>query len=193
MLNMGNELFLISPMPPSVNHFTGLRTIVKNGRPVSIMYTTNEAKKYKSEFAKYVFEQVKQQGWSLQANKSQHFYIDAVFYFASTGQDPNNYFKCLLDAITDSHAIWADDNTTCERVQGIYYDSENPRVELTIHPVDYIGIFKNKQVLDVFEETCQRCSRYNRNCSILRKAKEGRIQEEIADGVCAKYKEHKGD
>jgi len=37
------------------------------------------------------------------------------------------------------------------------------------------------------------CSRYNRNCSILKKAKEGRIQKEISELICNKYKKRKND
>ena len=33
------------------------------------------------------------------------------------------------------------------------------------------------------------CSRYKRNCSILKNAKSGRIQDEICDFECSKYKE----
>lgn len=188
---MCNVLHLTSPIPPSVNHFTGTRVIMKYGRPMAITYTTNEAKKYKSDFSSYVIEEVKRQGWALKPNGVQHFYVDAVFYFKTTASDPSNAFKCLLDSITNTQLIWLDDNVACERVQAIYYDSTNPRIELTIRPVDYIGIFDNQDALDSFEQKCKSCTRYCRNCSILNKAKEGRIQEEIADGVCAKYKEIK--
>ena len=64
-----------------------------------------------------------------------------------------------------------------------------------IHPVDYIGIFKNKDELDCFINKCERCNRYKRNCSLLNNAKIGRIQDEIkrVDGilVCEKYKQGK--
>ncbi len=151
------------------------------------MYETAEAKKYKKNFIKYVKEQVKKQKWDLIPNKAQHFYIDCVFYFERTDQDPNNYFKLPLDAITDTQLIWIDDNTTLERVQGIFYDNKNPRIEMTIYPVDYIGIFPSQEQLDIFESNCIQCKRHKRNCSILNKAKEGRIQEEIDDLVCSKF------
>ena len=52
-----------------------------------------------------------------------------------------------------------------------------------------MGIFDNKDVLKTFEDKCMDCSRYKRNCSILKKAKEGRIQNEIGnDFICSKYK-----
>jgi crossover junction endodeoxyribonuclease RusA len=42
--------------------------------------------------------------------------------------------------------------------------------------------------MNEFEEKCKACKRFARNCSILNKAKEGRIQEEI-DGElnCSKF------
>lgn len=171
-----------------MNHYLKPRAFISNGKAMVTMYETADAKKYKKEFSKYVKEQIKLQGWNLIPNKTQHFYIDCVFYFERIDQDPNNYFKLPLDSITDTELIWLDDNTTLERVQGIYYDSKNPRIEMIVHPVDYIGIFPNQEQLDKFQSNCIQCKRYKRNCSILNKAKEGRIQEEIVDLECSKFK-----
>ncbi|MDF2588229.1 MAG: RusA family crossover junction endodeoxyribonuclease [Anaerocolumna sp.] len=192
---MSNELKLVSSIPVSVNHYIKPRTFItwKGNTPIAnvTMYETVEAKAYKKQFKRYVEEQVKLQGYSSIPNKTQHFYIDCVFYFERTDQDPNNYFKLPLDAITETQLLWLDDNTTCERVKAIYYDSENPRIEITIKPVDYIGIFPTISHLNEFREKCVTCTRSKRNCSILNKAIEGRIQEEISEGVCGKYKEVK--
>lgn len=158
---------------------------------MAMSYCTKEAKTYKKEFTEYVKAEATRQGWDMVPNATQHFYVDAIFYFPRLDLDPNNYLKILLDSITDTQLIWLDDNVACERVQAVYYDSSNPRIELIVHPTDYIGIFENKPALDSFEQKCKSCTRYCRNCSILNKAKEGRIQEEIADGMCAKYKEIK--
>ena len=175
-----------------MNHYLKPRgfIIYKNGKPVSqiTMYETAEAKKYKKEFVKYIKEQVKIQRWDLTPNKTQHFYIDCVFYFDRIDKDANNYFKLLLDSITETQLIWIDDNTTCERVNGIYYDSKNPHIDVTIYPVDYIGIFPTVNQLEEFKSNCIGCKRYKNNCSILNKAIEGRIQEEIVDLVCSKFK-----
>lgn len=151
-------------------------------------YKTSEAIKYQKYFTQYVKDEVKKQNYTLIPDKNRHFYIDTVFYFDRTDRDPNNYFKCMLDAITDTSLIWVDDNVTCERVQRIYYDSANPRIELEIYPCDYIGVFDNMSQLELFESNCIRCNRYNRNCSILQKAKEGRIQLELDGLKCLKYK-----
>ena len=184
-------LRLTSPICPSVNHYLATRAILKNGKPMAMMYETSEAKKYKKEFTEYVLKQIKDQGWDIPVSKTQHFYVDCVFYFDRIDKDCNNYFKLLLDSITETQAIWADDNVVCERVNRIYYDSSNPRIEMEIYPVEYIGIFDNQGQLDEFEGKCKTCQRYKRNCSILNKAKEGRIQDEvnIDNFECSRYKE----
>lgn len=187
------ELRLTSPISPSVNHYLGWRAILKNGKPMAMSYKKPEAVKYQKEFAEYVKKEVKKQGWIKSDNKFQHYYMDCYFYFDRVDKDANNSFKCLADAITDSEVVWIDDTQLCERVQGIYYDSENPRIEIIIRPVDYIGVFDNASQLEKFESNCIGCNRYKRNCSILQKAKEGRIQEEICDGICSKYKGNKGE
>ena len=126
--------------------------------------------------------------WNYEVNSTQHFYVDAILYIDRIDKDTSNADKCLLDAITETQLIWKDDNVACFRPNRIYYDSNNARIELTIYPVDYIGIFDNQEQLNEFEDKCKTCSRYKRNCSILKKAKEGRIQEEIQDLHCSKYK-----
>ena len=182
------KLKLTSPMPPSVNHYTSVRTIMKNGKPMAIVYETKEAKDYKKKFKKIVEEEIKKQNWNHEVNSTQHFYVDAIFYFDRIDKDCSNYEKCLDDTITETQLIWKDDNVVLFRPQRIYYDSEHPRIELEIYPVDYIGVFDNASQLEEFESNCIGCSRYKRNCSLLKKAKEGRIQEEIQNGVCSKRK-----
>lgn len=155
---------------------------------MAVSYKKPEALKYQKDFIKYVRSEVKKQGWIKSDNKFQHYYMDCIFYFDRTDKDCNNYFKCLADAITDSGVVWIDDTQLCERVQGIYYDSDNPRIEIIIREVDYIGVFDNASQLEEFESHCIECNRYKRNCNLLKKAKEGRIQEEIYNCICSKRK-----
>lgn len=185
------HLHLVSPIPVSVNHYLSYRAIMKNGKPMAMSYKTSKAVEYQKKFAKYVKQEVYNQGWTLVPNKEQHFYVDTVFYFDRIDMDSNNYFKVILDSITDTKMIWLDDNVVCERVNRIYYDSKNPRLELDIYPVDYIGIFDNISQLEQFKHNCFDCVRYKRNCSILNKAKQGRIQEEINGLVCSSFKKSK--
>lgn len=182
---MSNLLRLTSPVPESVNHYFKYRAFIKDGKAKAMGYKTNAAKEYQHTFEAYVKDEVEKQGWIKSENKYQHYYVDADFYFPRTDKDPNNYWKILLDAITSTGVVWQDDNVVCERVNRIQYDSKNPRIELEIYPVNYLGIFDNASSLEDFETRCTGCKRYRNNCSILRKAKEGRIQSEISNGVCS--------
>ena len=188
---MPNALKLISTIPPSVNHYLGTRTILTRGKPISLVYETTEAKEYKKIFKKYIQNEVVTQKWKISINKFQHFYCDCIFYFDRIDKDANNYFKCLLDAIVETKLVVIDDNIICERVNAIFYDTKNPRIELSIYPTEYIGIFNTQNDLQNFENNCKSCNRYNRNCLLLNKAKQGQIQKEIESNVCEKYKQVK--
>lgn len=184
-------LKLISPIPPSQNHYTEIR-VVKNGRKhIPIVYKNNEAKEYEKVFDKIVRDEVKKQEYKTNLDTKQHFYVDAVFYFDRKHKDSSNADKVLLDVITKTQLVWKDDSSALFRPQRIYFDSSNPRIELSIYLADYIGIFDNQEQLDSFEAKCKTCCRYKRNCPILKKAKEGRIQDEICNLECCKYKETK--
>lgn len=172
-----------------MNHYIKPRAFLVHGKPQVSLYETAEAKKYKKEFTKYVKEQVKLQGWNVIPNKTQHFYVDCVFYFDRIDKDANNYFKLLLDSITDSQCIWLDDNVVCERVNGIFYDSENPHINIIIYSVSYVGIFPTSEQLEKFKSNCITCNRYkDGKCSIFVKSIEGRIQEEIQNYECSKFR-----
>lgn len=185
------ELKLISAIPPSVNHYLAYRVIMQGKRPLACSYKTKIAREYQKDFIKYICEEVEKQGWNMESIGDKHIFVDTVFYFPRGNMDCNNYFKVLLDSITDSNVVWDDDNIVCERVQRIYYDAENPHVELVIHPVEYAGVFNNVADLTDFENKCLSCSRYQRNCSLLRKAKDGYIQTEISNDICLSYKTKK--
>lgn len=166
---------------------------MRNGRPLAVSYVTPDASQYRAEFADYVRREVEKQHWDLIPNKDRLIYVDAVFYFDKKRQDCNNYFKVMLDAITDTKLIWLDDNVVCERVQRIYYDVENPRVELTISPAPFVGIFDSKSQFDEFRANCVGCTRNSRRCSVVKNAKEGRIQATITNGHCTQYKQRKSN
>ena len=184
-----NELRLTVGIPVSVNHYLAYRGVMKHGKPMAMSYKTKEALTYQKWLIGYLNAEVAKQGWSLVPDKGRHFYVDAVFYFPRVDMDANNYWKILLDAITDTGLIWLDDNVVCERVQRILYDTEDPRIELTIKPVDYTGIFDDVSQLERFESRCVGCRRYKRNCGLLAAAKAGKIQNGVTNESCASYKE----
>lgn len=164
---------------------------MRGGKPLATSYKTKDAIVYQREFIKVVQTEAIKQGWEISSNPYQHYYMDCVFYFDRIDCDANNYFKCLADAITMSNVVWIDDNQLCERVQGIFYDRNDPRIEITITPVDYVGIFPDVAQLQKFESNCIGCTRYKRNCSLLVNAKQGRIQPEINEMICSDFKPYK--
>ena len=98
----------------------------------------------------------------------------------------------MLDAITESKSVWFDDNIVALKVDRIYYDRKNPRIELSIKIREHIGIFDNEEDMRLFENKCKSCNRYNRNCKILNQAKHGFIQDDVIERTCIKYKKRKG-
>ena len=176
-----------------MNHYLKPRSflIYKNGKPVPqvTMYETKEAKDYKKKFIKHIKEQVKLQDWEKSDNRFQKYFVDCTFYFPRIDMDSNNMYKLLLDSFTESECIWVDDTQSCERTQGIFYDSENPRIIIEIRPVDFVGIFPTNEQLQIFKSNCITCSRYrDGRCSILVKSLEGRIIDDVNDLICGKYK-----
>ncbi|GAA4878854.1 hypothetical protein GCM10023310_68670 [Paenibacillus vulneris] len=180
---------LISKVPPSVNHYLGYRVVSKrkNGKMVHIVvpYLTKEAKEYKEYFSEYAKKQVSEQNWDIEQTRHKHFYMDCIYYFPRIDMDEQNYPKCMSDALNG--IAYVDDNFILTRTNRIYYDTKNPRVEILIQPVDYIGIFDNQDELNEFEFKCKTCKRYKRNCSILKNAIKGKIQDEIINKECKKH------
>lgn len=184
---MSKELKLtVHGIPPSVNHYLGFRGVKKGKGCMVMSYTKPEAKQFQKDFEEYAKEQVKLQNWDIEQTRHIHHYMDCVFYFDRTDKDSQNYFKVMSDVLNG--IAYIDDRTILTRTFEQYYDSENPRIEITIHPVTYRGIFNSEQHMNEFEKNCKQCKRYARNCSILNKAKEGRIQKEIDQQfVCSKF------
>lgn len=186
--NTKKHLQLTSPIPPSVNHYLAYRVIKKFGKYIAQSYVTSETKKYKAEFLPYIQSEAKKQGWEYLGNSKQ-IIVECTFYFPRIDMDTNNQFKVMFDTITDSHVVWKDDNLACERVNRIYYDAQNPRIELDIYESDFIGIFDSENDYINFVQRCKNCRRYTRNCSILNKSINGKIVDEVTEKYCKKFKE----
>lgn len=177
----------------SVNHYMSYRA-VKKGRGTMVMaYKPKETKDFEKSFGKYIKEEIEKQGW-IKPPKGKLIIMDTIFYFDRTDRDAQNYFKSICDIATEC-GVWEDDNIVMERVNRIYYDSNNPRIEIAIYESEYEGIFDNVELMELFISRCKICNRYKRNCSLLNKALEGRIQDEITKydeyWLCNKFKEVK--
>ena len=173
-------------LPTSVNHLYGRNKFGST-------YLKTEGKEYKKRMIKYIKEEVKKQSW-IKLDKGQYCYIDEIVYFNCAGRDADNLKKLQQDSISGSNVVWFDDTFALPRTNRVYIDSENPRIEMVITPVEFIGIFDNKEDMDLFISKCKTCNRYKRNCSILKNALEGRIQDDVVkvdNWNCNKFKEIK--
>lgn len=184
MGNNKNVLTLTVDMPPSINNdYMKPSAIMRNGKPMAMMYEDAKAKTYKAKIVKEVRKAVKEQGFE---------YIEDVFtvveyrfFFPRTNMDTNNYYKCLVDALTESKVIWKDDNVSLMKDKRIYYDSVNPRLELKIYRTEHIGIFDDKDEFEMFKsDYCSNCTKGAKiglkgGCSVYKKALENRIQDSV--------------
>lgn len=159
----------------------------KSRVPTGKRIMSAEGEKVKEAIQISAKEQLLTQEWDYDYTYENYLFMDAIIYFNRTGRDDNNIYKLNNDAL--EKIIYDNDSRVLTRTQRIYYDKNNPRVELTFSHVGFIGIFDDQEHLDEFENKCKTCKRYKNNCSILKKAKEGRIQGEISiDFVCSSYK-----
>lgn len=150
------------------------------------MYETKASKDFKKRFQAYLKREVVKQKWDRSITAEGHWYLDCVFYQSRTNQDSNNYYKILCDALTGI-AI-EDDKNILVRTQRVMYDSKEPKFIAVLRRVDYTGIFGNQEQLRSFmESNCDLCSKKTEKCSIIRKAKEGRIQEDIKENSGVRY------
>lgn len=185
--------FIISydDLPISVNQYIRPSVTLKAGKPFIHMYETKESKDFKKRFQAYLKREVLKQKWDKSITANGHWYLDCIFYQARTNQDNNNYYKILCDALTG--IVIEDDKNILVRTQRVMYDSKEPRFVAVLKPVEYTGIFKDQEQYGQFlENNCFNCKKDTEKCTILRKAKEGRIQPDINlnDGLqtCKKRK-----
>lgn len=151
------------------------------------VYLKKEGKDYKKRMVKYIQSEVNKQNWNRIDGK--FVYMDEIVYSNRKGRDADNMKKLQQDCITESEVVWEDDSWCLPRTKRIIIDKYNPRIELVITYAPFIGIFDNEEMLHKFKIKCVRCTRYNNNCSILKKAIDNRVQPEIVDFKCSKFKQ----
>ncbi len=111
----------------SVNHYMGYRSI---GRRV-MAYKPKETKDFEKAFGNYIKQEMNNQNW-VKPSKGKFIIMDTIFYFPRIDMDAQNYFKSICDIMTNVD-VYEDDNIVCERVNRIYYDSKNPRIEIQVN------------------------------------------------------------
>jgi Holliday junction resolvase RusA-like endonuclease len=188
LITMSEILNITLPIPVSVNQAYKPRAFTSGGRTIAGIYKTAEAKNYQKYATQTIQREIKLQNWvSNPLDKNIYVCVDAIVHFPRTDMDVNNLWKLLLDSVRDTQMIVPNDNKVLERAIRVYYDKDNPRVELQIYYAPFVGVFDCEDDYKRFKEmNCDRCTRQNRNCSIIAKALESRTQQEInvVEGSC---------
>lgn len=185
---MGIELTL--PLPVSINKLYinqfGYNPKSRSRIPTGKRIMSKEGVKVKEAIQTAAKTQLSKQDWDYEWTKENYIYQDCYIYMNRLGRDDNNLFKLLNDSL--EKIVYDNDSRVLTRTQRILIDKDEPRIILNISQSPHRGIFESEDHLKNFEQKCRECKRFGRNCSILKKAKEGRIQEEINDEFkCSKY------
>ncbi len=193
------ELELTLPVPTSINALYvnqfRFNPVTRKREPTGGRILSKKGEACKKEIQTKAKKQLKDQDWKYEwtADKDNYIYQDAVIYFSRRGRDDNNIYKLLNDSL--EKVIYENDSRVLVRTQKILYDKENPRIELKLSPVEYVGIFENKDEAQDFEQNCKLCTRYlEGRCSILVDSKAGTVREEINsenEVQCRKFKQKK--
>lgn len=155
------RLCFMSEVPPSTNHYNSWRVISMRGKPMPSAYPSKEYKSFKKTFKPYLEKLMNDVDWDILPTQENHYYLDIVMYFDRRDKDPNNYFKCPMDVMNE--IVYVDDRTIISRVTRMYYTNNPdcpPRFEYELYPVEYIGIWDNKDEYDQFIENCKTCRNY---------------------------------
>jgi Holliday junction resolvase RusA-like endonuclease len=163
----------------------------KRYEPTNTRILSEKGQASKRRLQKYAKKQMVGQDWDYDYTLNNYIYMDVVIYFNKKGRDDNNIYKLLCDSL--EKICYDNDSRVLIRTQRIYIDKDNPRIEVTLLPVEFVGIFDNQVQFEVFEDNCKFCSYYRSgSCSVLKGALENRIQEEIDKNlICHKFKKKK--
>lgn len=187
------EKFKISldALPTSVNAYLKFKVQNRGSYSYVESYESKEAVAFKKYFQQKLKNEIKKQNWNIDVTSdfSKHWYLELKFRNDRAGQDTNNYYKVLMDAMTG--LVYVDDQNIHARTHMSIIDKNNPGFDLVLRRVPYVGIFKNESEKDNFiNNKCSDC-RFFRDgkCRILQDAIEGRANPELNYDTleCEKY------
>lgn len=192
-------LKLTLPVPTSLNRlyineyrWSKNKFGVSEQKPTGRRILSKEGVKCKNEIQAETRVQMKGQKWDYEWTKEGYVYLDTVIYFQRRGTDDNNIYKLLCDAL--EKICYDNDSRVLVRTQRIMYSTHNPRVEVSITPVEFVGVFDDLVCLEAFQEVCESCSRYRKgSCSILKDSINGTEREELDTDtkICSEFKPKK--
>ena len=191
-----DKLHLVLPLPISVNALYQLQYAYskkyRKNMPTGRKILSEAGRKNKKEIQASATSQMRNQHWNLEVTKNHFIYQDIDVYFNRKNRDSDNILKLLNDSLQG--LIFHNDSKVLTRVQRVYYDYSNPRIECTYSVCEWLGIFDVADEYEVFLDRCLSCRHYRENrCSILTESVQGVIREEVEDKVCQKYVKKKGE
>lgn len=198
MIHLNNLTCRLSlPLPASLNKLYIPQFV--GGRPTGKKTLSKAGKENREDIMINVERQMSlpmNLDWDIEYTRDNYIYMEIEAYVTRVNVDLDNTLKTLNDSIEESGLVFLNDKKVVPKFKRVYIDSRNPRVELTFKQTGWHGIFKDESEHKEFESQCQTCSRYrNGACSILKKALENKIQEDITQKnntyECVKYKEKK--
>jgi Holliday junction resolvase RusA-like endonuclease len=191
-----DKLHLVLPLPISVNALYVLQYAYnkkyRKNMPTGRKILSEAGRVNKKEIQKSASSQMRNQHWNLEITKNHFIYQDIDVYFNRKNRDSDNILKLLNDSLQG--LIFHNDSKVLTRVQRVYYDYGNPRIECTYSVCEWLGIFDENIEYETFLDRCHSCKHYRDNrCSILTDSVQGTIREEVEDKVCKKYVKKKGE
>lgn len=183
------ELNIICKDFISNNHYLDYKVAYKGKKPYVLAFSSESTNLFKQQFLPYVKKEIKNQKW-ITPEKGKLIFVESVFYLPRIDMDCSNYWKVLLDALTLA-GVWHDDNVVMEKVNRIYYDSKNPRIELKIYESQFLGIFDGEDHFRQFlQENCDKCKKTKEKCGVYKMCLSNRISMDysLEKNICKKIK-----
>lgn len=168
---MGNSLKFNSPIPPSVNKYLDKHIRRKGRNYTQLGFEKSHDTLVYENHMRNLFHKLKRiENWET-PSEDKFFTVDLTYYMYKKGMDPDNTLKLLLDNMVHNGII-PNDSQVLVRMNGLYIDSINPRIEVELNVMDKIGVFDNTTQLTEFKiKNCHKCKKhyYKKQCSCLTK------------------------
>lgn len=170
-----------SPIPPSVNSYLD-KSIEKRGRGYSQIgfKKSHDTLVYENHMRNLYHKLKKSVNWET-PNKDKFFTVDLIYYMHRKEVDPDNTLKLLLDTMVHN-GILPTDSQVLVRMNELYIDSKNPRIEVELNVMDKIGVFRDETHKKEFMiKNCHKCKKhyYKKPCGEFKKYMSNYITENL--------------
>ncbi|GAA0071778.1 hypothetical protein UT300003_33030 [Clostridium sardiniense] len=177
-LIVNNKIQFTTPLPPSVNDYLGYRVVWKNGKAIVFPYKKQEALNFMKLVANKLDKFIKEDKWK-ETDENTYVICEVDVFLNKKRRDSDNLFKVLLDSINAVEGLLYDDSLIIPRVNNVAVDVNNPRLEVILRVANKVGVFTLEEYKAFLKNNCTECTRYKRNCSLLKACVENKIKKEI--------------